>query len=254
MKNNKNILISDTLRNQLELLRLPFMLENFEDIASKAASGKSSHLEFLAKLIEGESVSKQDRSTERKIKQAKFPVLKTLAEFDFTFPKKINETQIKHFFHLNFINDKANIIFIGGVGLGKTHLATALAYQACLKQYSVLFTSAIDIINALSAAKTLGRLQFELRKYLRPQLLVIDELGYLPIDQLGADLLFQVFSKRYEKGSIILTTNKAFKKWSSIFNNDSTITSAVLDRLLHHAETSVITGSSYRMKDRKQQD
>ncbi len=251
MKNNKNILISDTLRNQLELLRLPFMLENFEDIANKAASGKSSHLEFLAKLVEGESVSKQDRSTERKIKQAKFPVLKTLAEFDFSFPKKINETQIKHFFHLNFINDKANIIFIGGVGLGKTHLATALAYQACLKQYSVLFTSAIDIINALSAAKTLGRLQFELRKYLRPQLLVIDELGYLPIDQLGADLLFQVFSKRYEKGSIILTTNKAFKKWSSIFNNDSTITSAVLDRLLHHAETSVITGSSYRMKDRK---
>ena len=124
-----------------------------------------------------------------------------------------------------------------------------MAYQACLKEYSVLFTSAIDIINALSAAKTLGRLQFELNKYLRPQILVIDELGYLPIDQLGANLLFQVFSKRYEKGSIILTTNKAFKKWPSIFNNDSTITSAVLDRLLHHAETSVIQGPSYRMKD-----
>ncbi len=244
-----NTLILSALKNQLELLKLPFVSDNFEDMASKAASKKTSYLEFLSKLIEGEAILKQQRSTDRKIKQAKFPIFKTLDEYDFTFPKKINEAQIKHFFHLNFISKKANIIFIGGVGLGKTHLAIALAYQACLKEYSVLFTSAIDIVNALSAAKTLGRLPFELNKYLRPQILVIDELGYLPIDQLGADLLFQVFSKRYEKGSIILTTNKAFKKWPSIFNNDSTITSAVLDRLLHHAETSVIQGPSYRMKD-----
>jgi DNA replication protein DnaC len=248
MKKNNDIIL-DTLKYQLKILKLPYILENFEEISKKSATEKSTHLEFLIKLIEGEAVFKQKRTIERKINHAKFPVIKTLDEYDFTFPKKINEPQIRHFFYLKFIDQKANIILIGGVGLGKTHLATALAYQACLKEYSVLFTSAIDIINALSAAKSLGRLQFELNKYLRPQLLVIDELGYLPIDHLGADLLFQVFSKRYEKGSIILTTNKTFKKWPSIFNNDSTLTSAVLDRLLHHAETSVIQGPSYRMKD-----
>ncbi|HBR71197.1 MAG TPA: ATP-binding protein [Candidatus Moranbacteria bacterium] len=248
MKDNKSF-SKDILKNQLELLKLPFCLEHFEDISNQAAKNQLSHLDFLAQLIEGETVCKQKRSIERKINQSKFPFIKSLSDYDFTFPKKINEAQVKHVFHLDFIRQKANIILIGGVGVGKTHLGIALGYQACLKEYSVLFASAIDIINALSAAKTLNRLKFELQKYLRVQVLIIDELGYLPIDQLGADLLFQIFSKRYEKGSIVLTTNKVFKKWPSIFNNDSTITSAVLDRLLHHAETVIIEGPSYRMKD-----
>ena len=114
----------------------------------------------------------------------------------------------------------------------------------------MLFATAVDIINTLSAAQNTGRLKFEINKYLKPSLLCIDELGYLPLDKTGADLLFQIISHRYEKGSIILTTNRAFKHWPEIFNNDSTITSAVLDRLLHHAETLVIEGQSYRMKDR----
>ena len=115
---------------------------------------------------------------------------------------------------------------------------------------SVLFANAIDVINTLSAAHTKGTLKSELRKYLAPSLLVLDEIGYLPIDQRGADLLFQVISARYERGSIVITTNKAFKQWTSIFNGDATITSAVLDRLLHHAETVVIEGASFRIKDR----
>jgi DNA replication protein DnaC len=137
----------------------------------------------------------------------------------------------------------------GVMSIIKTHLSIALAYQACLKGHSVLFASAIDIINTLTAAQNAGRFKTDLKKYLKPAILLVDELGYLPIDKKGADLLFQVISQRYEKGSIILTTNKQFKKWPEIFNNDSTLTSAVLDRLLHHAETVVIEGKSYRMKD-----
>ena len=141
------------------------------------------------------------------------------------------------------------MIFLGGVGPGKTHLASALGYAACLQGHSVLFTTAIHMINALSAAQAEHRLKTELKKYIVPSLLVLDEVGYLPIDKQGADLLFQVISARYECGSIVLTTNKAFKQWSSIFNNDSTLTSAVLDRLLHHAEPVMIEGTSYRMKE-----
>jgi DNA replication protein DnaC len=139
---------------------------------------------------------------------------------------------------------------MGLVGLGKTHLATALGYAACQQGMNVLFANAIDVINTLSEAQNKGSLKSELRKYTTPSLLVLDEVGYLPIDQRGADLLFQVISARYERGSIVLTTNKAYKQWSSIFNGDSTITSAVLDRLLHHGETVIIEGSSFRMKDR----
>jgi len=177
------------------------------------------------------------------------PVIKTLEEFQWNWPAKINRLQIEDLFRLGFVAQKGNVIILGGVGLGKTHLCTALGYAACLQGHSVLFTSAIDIINALTAAQNTGRLKSELRKYLRPQVLIVDELGYLPIDNNGANLLFQVISQRYERGSIILSTNKPFKKWPEIFNNDSTLTSAVLDRLLHHAQAVVIEGKSYRMKD-----
>jgi DNA replication protein DnaC len=134
-------------------------------------------------------------------------------------------------------------------GLGKTHLGTALAYECCLAGHTVLFTTAIDIVNTLAAAQSTHRLKAELKKYINPDLVLIDELGYLPIDKIGADLLFQVFSQRYETGSTIVTTNQPYKNWPKIFNNDSTLTSAVLDRLLHHAETVIVEGRSYRMKD-----
>src|SRR5467141_1355833 len=129
------------------------------------------------------------------------------------------------------------------------HLATALGYTACLQGYAVLFASAIEVINTLAAAKSAGRLKAELKKYTKPALLILDELGYLPIDKTGADLLFQVISLRYEQGAIIITSNRAFKEWPTIFNHDSTLTSAVLDRLLHHADTIIIEGKSFRMKD-----
>lgn len=236
------------LRQQLQYLKLSSFLQHYDATANQAAQRQWTHTHYLAQLTEAEVNLRRDRSIQRRIKLARFPVLKTLDDFDWNWPSKINRLQVQNIFRLNFIEQKANVIFLGGVGLGKTHLSTALAYQACLKGHSVLFASAIDIINTLAAAQSAGRFKADLKKYLKPSILLIDELGYLPVDKKGADLLFQVISQRYERGSIILTTNKQFKKWPEIFSNDATLTSAVLDRLLHHAETAFIEGKSYRMK------
>lgn len=237
------------LATHLAYLKLAYTREHFEQQAQLAGTEHWSHVRYLCSLMEGEANLRQDRSIQRRINLARFPVIKTLDQFNWTWPKKINRLQVQNLFRLNFVENMANVIFLGGVGLGKTHLSTALAYQACLKGHSVLFTTAVDIVNTLAAAHAIGRLKLEMKKYLKPTLLCIDELGYLPLDKTGADLLFQIISHRYERGSILLTTNRAFKHWPEIFNNDSTITSAVLDRLLHHAETVIIEGKSYRMKD-----
>ena len=218
-------------------------------MAKQAAEKQWNHVHYLTELIQAQTQQRRDRATERRIGQARFPQIKTLEQFNWSWPKKINRPQVQNLFRLKWIEDKSNVIFISGVGLGKTHLATALGYEACLKGYSVLFSTAVEAINNLTAAKAAGRLKQELNKYLKPDLIVCDELGYLPIDKTGADLLFQIISHRYEKGSLIVTTNRVFKDWPEIFNNDSTLTSALLDRLLHHTETAVIEGDSYRMKD-----
>jgi len=195
-------------------------------------------------------VAGADRAVARRIRAARFPVVKTLDTFRWDWPKKINRLQIQDLFRLRFIEDHANVVLLATVSLGKTHLATALGYAVCQQGLGVPFANALDVINTLHAAQTKGNLKTELRKYTKPDLLILDEIGYLPIDQRGADLLFQVISARYERGSIVLTTNKAFKQWPAIFNGDATITSAVLDQFLHHGHTIVLEGTSYRMKDR----
>lgn len=234
----------------LKSLQLIYPLENLAALTDKATKEAWAYQDYLNRLLEGECQRREANSIARRLKEARFPVAKDLSAFNWNWPKKINRQQVQNIFRLSFLDDHTNVVFIGGVGLGKTHLATALGRQACELGHSVLFTTAVDIVNTLAAAQTAQRLHVELRRYMRPALLVIDELGYLPIDKLGADLLFQVFSQRYERGSIVLTTNKAYKNWPSIFNNDATLTSAVLDRILHHAETVMIEGHSYRMKDR----
>ena len=249
-KNTKQLLLSQVvLNNDLQYLKLPFIADNYDSLATHAANEQWSHIQFLTRLMEGEAGFRRDRATQRRVRQAHFSVIKTMDHFQWSWPKKINRQQVQNLFRLKFIEDKANIIFIGGVGLGKTHIATSLAYDACLKGYSVLFATAIDVINNLSAAQATGHFYRELKKYLKPSLIILDELGYLPIDKVGADLLFQVISHRYERGAMIITSNRAYKNWPEIFNNDSTLTSAILDRVLHHAETVVIEGKSYRMKD-----
>jgi DNA replication protein DnaC len=244
---------TETLQRDLDYLKLSFVAEHLEDFAKLATEQHTDHVTFLARLIEGEAQRRQDRSIERRIRLARFPVRKTLEQFQWNWPKKINRAQIQNLFRLRFLDDHANVVFIGGVGLGKSHLASALGLAACQQGVSVLFASTVDVINTLASAQATGRLKLELRKYLRPRVLILDEIGYLPIDKTGADLLFQIISQRYERGSIILTTNRVYKKWAEIFNNDSTLTSAVLDRLLHHAETVTIEGQSYRMKDQLQE-
>jgi len=238
------------LDSHLDTLRLDFIKQHCRTLAATAAANSTGHLDYLGQLIAGQAGQRAQRAVARRIQAARFPVIKTLETFRWDWPKKINRLQIQDLFGLRFIENHANVILLGTVGLGKTHLATALGYAACQRGVSVLFANAIDVINTLHAAQSKGALKTQLRKYTAPALLILDEIGYLPIDQHGADLLFQVISARYERGSIILTTNKAFKQWPTIFNGDSTITAAVLDRLLHHAHTVVLEGPSYRMKDR----
>jgi DNA replication protein DnaC len=237
------------LHEQLTALKLLAVQEHYGALASEAAQQQWTHVDYLARLIDGEAQRRQAATIQRRIAAARFPCLKTLDQFDWNWPKKINRTQVQNLFRLAFLPTHTNLIFMGGVGLGKSHLASALGYAACLAGHAVLFTTAVDIINTLTAAQAAYRLKAELKRLLAPRILCIDEVGYLPIDKTGADLLFQVISQRYEKGSIVLTTNQPYKHWPKIFNNDSTLTSAVLDRLLHHAETVIIEGKSYRMKD-----
>ncbi len=239
-----------TIEEQLEYLKLTHTRDNYKNIISNAEKNQTSYLDLLCNITDAETIFRQERALQRRLKNAKLPYIKTMEKYNWNYPKKINRMQIEGFFRLDFIERCENIIFIGTCGTGKSHITIALAKAACERGYSTLFTAAVDIINNLSAAMAINNLDRAIKKYLLPSILIIDELGYLPIDKQGANLLFQVISKRYETGSIIITSNRTFKEWPVIFDNDSTITSAVLDRLLHHSHVSVIEGPSYRMKDK----
>ncbi|HXN49977.1 MAG TPA: IS21-like element helper ATPase IstB [Bryobacteraceae bacterium] len=241
---------ADIMDEHTKYLKLGYVRANHAEMASEAARKHWSHADYLQRLLDGEVASRQQRALERRISLARFPVKKTFDQYQWDWPKKINEQQVRHLFRLGFVQSKTNVVFVGGVGLGKTHLASALGYAACQAGHTVLFTTAVDAVNNLVAAQAAQKLKTEMARYVTPSVLVLDEIGYLPLDKAGADLLFQIISKRYEQGSIVLTTNKAYKQWPSIFNNDAGITSAILDRLLHQAETVIIEGKSYRMKNR----
>jgi len=241
---------SEDLTTILQRLSLAFVAQHYEAMGQEAARAQLGHVEYLRRLAEGEAAARYERSVQRRIKAARLPVPKTLEQFNWSWPSKINRAQVQDLFRLNFIEQNTNVVFIAGVGLGKTHLATALAHTACLHNVPTLFAPAVDIVNTLSAAQATNTLSKALKTYVAPRLLLIDELGYLPMDKRGADLLFQIISARYERGPIIITTNTTYKQWPRVFNNDSTITTAILDRLLHHCETITIEGKSYRMKDK----
>ena len=232
--------ILDTVLGQhLTRLQLPYFVQHYPALTEQAARESWTHGRFLEHLVAGEIARRDEALVARRVKAARLPGLKTLDGFDWTWPKKINRAQVQHLFRLEFLPQRGNVILLGGVGVGKTHLAIALAHTACLHGKTALFTS----------AEATGGIKREMARLLKPSLLVIDELGYLPIDKFGADGLFQVISQRYERGSTVITTNRAFKQWPEIFNHDSTLTAALLDRLLHHAESVVIEGRSYRMRD-----
>jgi len=242
--------MNKNLENTLMALKLSWVRENIDEEVAVAVRKNRPHHELIERLLEGELAARNVRAIERRLRQAKLTARPTLAEFDFNWPEKINADQVRHLFSLDFIKNAANVVFIGNVGLGKSHLAQALAVQACERQINALFASATTIINELADARQHGSFTRTLNRYLRPPMLVVDELGYLPVDKLGAELLFQVLAGRYEKASTIITTNRIYKEWNKTFANDNAMTAAVLDRVVHHCETIIIEGNSYRLKDR----
>jgi DNA replication protein DnaC len=238
------------LDRDLADLKLLEIAKYYRQVLDEAARKGSSLLDVLRTLVGMEQTARQQRALERRLRQARLPKQKTLADYDFTFPKRIPKTAIVHLFDCEFIGQHGCAVLMGPTGTGKSHLLTALGYTAVERGYSVRHTRVVDLLNHLTTAQINGRLADTLKTYVRPQLLLLDELGYLPIDKRGADLLFQVVAARYETGSIVLTTNRTFREWGKLFDVDNTLATALIDRLMHHGEALVIHGDSYRMKDK----
>jgi len=241
----------EKLLKDLAELKLHRIAEIYQEVLDEAARKQSSMLEGLETLVAEEAAVRHNRALANRIKRAHLPPRKTLESYDFTWPKRIPKQSILRLFDCDFVVQHACAVFIGPTGTGKSHLLNALGYTACEKGFSVGFTRVVDMINHLVAAQRRGTLQKDLRDYTRPQLLLLDELGYLPIDKRGADLLFQVVAARYESGSVVVSTNRAFRDWGTTFDVDNTLATAMIDRLMHHGEPIVIQGESYRMKDKK---
>jgi DNA replication protein DnaC len=230
-------------------LRLYRIAEIYQEVLNEAARKQSSMLDVLTALIGEEVAARRQRALERRIQRARLPKRKTLQEYSFNFPKRVPKQAILRLFDCDFVAQHGCAVFIGPTGTGKSHLLIALGYTACEKGISVRFTRVVDMINTLTTAQINGTLDKALRQYTIPQILLLDELGYLPIDKRGADLLFQVVAARYECGSIVITTNRAFRDWGATFDVDNTLATAMIDRLMHHGEAIVIQGDSYRTKD-----
>lgn len=247
------VVCPDTLEGMLEYLNLPHSLKNYQGTLGAAAQENLSHQEFLSRLLSDESSAKFARQTQNRITQARFPALKTIDNFDFNHPAAIPKQKVLRALDLSFLEQAGGLVFIGPTGVGKTHLAISLGYKAAGAGVRTLYTRAVDMINHLIASQADHSLHKAMRIYSSPALLVIDEVGYLPFDKQGSDHFFNVISSRYEKGSVILTTNRPFKDWGKIFH-DNTVAAAIIDRLAHHSEVIKIEGPSYRIKDRKLKD
>jgi DNA replication protein DnaC len=246
--------LQQQLLRDLAELRLTQIAASYREVLDEAARQNSSTLEVLAGLVALEVTHRQQQALERRIQRAKLPPRKTLEDYNFDFPRRIPKQKVLRLFDCEFVGQHRCAVVMGRTGTGKTHLLNALAHTACEKGITVRWTRAIDMIHVLITAQLQGTLEKKLREYTRPQLLLLDELGYLPIDKRGADLMFQVVAARYECGSIVLTTNRAFREWGKIFDVDNTLATAMIDRLMHHGEAILIDGRSYRTGDGDEPD
>jgi len=237
------------LEHYLKILRLPGILLHYRNLSDQATQKKLHYDEYLTLVLEAEVKRKEEASVKTKVTTARFPYVKTIEQFDFSFQPSLNEKEIARLGSLTFIETKGNVIFLGPPGVGKTHLAVGLGVKACMAGYRVLFLTVQKLLEELTIAKREGNLMGKILTYGRLHLLIIDEMGYMPINRDQANLLFQLISMRYEKGSIILTSNYNFDEWGKIFE-ETVAAAAIIDRLVHHANIFYVNGSSYRLKDK----
>ena len=234
-------------------LQMPTLLQEYHQLSNRAAKENWKYTEYLYEALKLEAEGKAARSKATLTKMAGFPTIKTLEQFDFDFTVGVNRRQIEELSSMAFVKHKENIILLGQSGVGKTHLAIALAYAAVQKRIKARFMTASDLIIQMAKAKKEKRYDAFLRQtVMAPALLVIDEIGYFPMSKEDAHHFFQVISRRYERGSTIVTSNLVFSQWSGIFANDKVVTTAILDRLLHHSHVINILGDSYRLKEKKE--
>ena len=236
--------------NNLRRLKLSYLVDNLEEFIDGCNKSKLSVDAVIDRLCELEVIEKDRRGTERRLRQAKLGKFKRIEDFDWAFPKAINRDSIEKLLKTDFTNRQENIILAGAQGLSKTMIAKNITYQAVVRGKTALFTTASQMVMMLKSSDNQVDLNRMLKKYVQPELLVIDELGYLSYDHQAADLIFEIINQRYEVGSIIITTNLAFKDWNTIFPGAACLT-AMIDRLTHHLQMIKIEGGSYRLKESK---
>jgi DNA replication protein DnaC len=240
----------ERVQNHLTRLKLTRMAEQLDALAQEAAKEDWTYLTFLEQLLDTEVSARYERDVAMKRKLAHFPFVKTLDEFDFAFQPSINERQVQELATVRFVANGDNVLLLGPPGVGKTHLAIALGMAAIAQSLSVYFLTVADLLDMLHRDAQEDRLSHRLHTLCKPKLLILDEMGYFPLDRMAAQFLFQLVSRRYLKGSIILTSNKSYGDWGDIFA-DQVLAAAILDRLLHHSITVNIRGNSYRLREKR---